>query len=63
MRLLLEKSTLDTAAIPSMQHLDSQARQAIVAAIAADMKAPLKEVTHDDQVVIPFHAHMVSAWR
>ena len=54
---------VDTAAIPSMQHLDAQARQAIVAAITADMKSPLEEVTRDDHVVIPFHAHMVSAWR
>jgi ubiquinone/menaquinone biosynthesis C-methylase UbiE len=54
---------VDTAAIPSMQHLDAQARQEIVAAITADMKSPLKEVTHDNHVVIPFHAHIVSAWR
>jgi SAM-dependent methyltransferase len=54
---------VDTAAIPSMQHLDAQARQAIVAAITADIESPLKEVTHDNHVVIPFHAHIVSAWR
>lgn len=54
---------VDTAAIPSMQHLDEQARQAIIAAISADMKAPLKEVTHDNQVVIPFHALIARAWR
>jgi hypothetical protein len=54
---------VDTAAIPSMQHLDAQARQAIVAAITAEMESPLKEVTHDNHVVIPFHAHIVSAWR
>ncbi|MGH7472108.1 MAG: class I SAM-dependent methyltransferase [Longimicrobiales bacterium] len=54
---------VDTAAIPSMQHLDAQARQAIVAAISADMESSLKEVTHDDHVVIQFHAHIVRAWR
>jgi SAM-dependent methyltransferase len=54
---------VDTAAIPSMQHLDAQARQAIVAAITADMESPLNEVTHDNHVVIPFHAHIVSAWQ
>jgi hypothetical protein len=53
---------VDTASIPSMQKLDGHARQAIVAAIAADMQSPLKEVTHDDHVVIEFHAHLVSAW-
>jgi len=47
---------VDTAAIPSMQHLDTAARGRIVAAIAADMKAPLVEVTRGDQVVLPFHA-------
>jgi ubiquinone/menaquinone biosynthesis C-methylase UbiE len=54
---------VDTAAIPSMQDLDSPARQAIVAAIAADMTSPLREVTHDNHVVIQFHAHIGSAWR
>jgi ubiquinone/menaquinone biosynthesis C-methylase UbiE len=54
---------VDTAAIPSMQDLDAPARQAIVAAIAADMTLPLREVTHDNHVVIQFHAHIASAWR
>ena len=53
---------VDTAAIPSMQHLAAEARQAIVEAISADMASPLKQVTHDDHVVIPFHAHIVKAW-
>ena len=52
---------VDTAAIPSMQHLDSQAREAMVAAITADMQSPLKEVTHDNNVVITFHGHIVRA--
>ena len=39
---------VDTAAIPSMQHLDAQARQAITAAIGEDMEAPLLEVTEGD---------------
>jgi ubiquinone/menaquinone biosynthesis C-methylase UbiE len=54
---------VDTAAIPSMQHLDARARQAIVSAITADMQSPLGEVTYDNHVVIPFHAHIVKAWR
>lgn len=53
---------VDTAAIPSMQHLDAQARQTIVAAIADDMKSPLEEITHDDHVVMEFHANIVRAW-
>lgn len=53
---------VDTAAIPSMQHLDAPARKDIVAAIAADMKAPLREVTEDNHVVIQFHAQIASAW-
>jgi hypothetical protein len=45
-----------------MQHLDSQSRQAIVATITADMQSPLKEVTHENHVVLPFHGHIVRAW-
>jgi hypothetical protein len=52
---------VDIAAIPSMQHLDSRAQKEIVAAITADMQSPLKEVTHDNHVVIPFHGHIVRA--
>jgi SAM-dependent methyltransferase len=53
---------VDTAAIPSMQHLDTQARQAIVEAIADDVKSPLEEITHENHVVIEFHANIVRAW-
>jgi hypothetical protein len=52
---------LDTAAIPSMQHLDAQAGQAIVAAISKDMEAPLR--MEGDHNVIPFHAHIALARR
>ena len=52
---------VDTAAIPSMQHLDSRSREAIVATITADMQSPLKEVTHDNHVVLPFHGYIVKA--
>ncbi len=52
-----------TAAIPSMQGLDNQAREAIVAAISEDMKTPLHEVTQDDHVVIQFHAYVAHAGR
>jgi ubiquinone/menaquinone biosynthesis C-methylase UbiE len=52
---------VDTAAIPSLQHLDAQARQAITAAVGDEMKEALQEVTQGDSVVIPFHAHIVRA--
>ena len=54
---------LDTAAIPSMQHLDAQARQELIAAISEEMAGPLREVTQDDNVVLPFHVHIARAER
>jgi ubiquinone/menaquinone biosynthesis C-methylase UbiE len=54
---------VDTAAIPSMQALDAQARQEIVAAIRTDMEGPLREVTQGDHVVLPFHALLARAGR
>lgn len=54
---------VDTAAIPSMQHLDDKARQAIVADIREEMEAPLREATEGDYVVLPFHAHIARARR
>jgi ubiquinone/menaquinone biosynthesis C-methylase UbiE len=47
---------VDTAAIPSMQHLDAVERGKIVAAITSDMRAALSGITRDDRVLIPFHA-------
>jgi ubiquinone/menaquinone biosynthesis C-methylase UbiE len=52
---------VDTASIPSMQPLDSKAREAIVTAITRDMQAPLKELTSDNHVVIPFHGLILTA--
>jgi hypothetical protein len=52
---------IDTASIPSMQHLDSKAREAIVTAIARDMRSPLKELTSENHVVIPFHGLIMTA--
>ena len=54
---------VDTAAIPSMQHLDEEARKAITAAISDEMREPLSHVIKEDHVVIPFHAHIVRAER
>ena len=52
---------VDTAAIPSMQHLDSKAREAIVAAITRDVQSSLKELVSDNHVVMPFHGSMITA--
>ena len=52
---------VDTAAIPSMQHLDSKAREAIVTAITRDMQSPLKELISDNHVVIPFRGLVFTA--
>lgn len=52
---------VDTAAIPSMQHLDAAARREIVAAVEADMAGPLAAATQGGHVVIDFHAHIVCA--
>jgi ubiquinone/menaquinone biosynthesis C-methylase UbiE len=52
---------VDTAAIPSMQHLDVPARKKIVDAITVDMKSPLQEVTTENHVVIEFHAQILTA--
>jgi hypothetical protein len=46
---------VDTASIPSMQHLDSKARQAIATAITRDMQSLLNELISDNHMVIPFH--------
>ncbi|MGH2531415.1 MAG: class I SAM-dependent methyltransferase [Thermomicrobiales bacterium] len=54
---------VDTAAIPAMQHLDAVARQELTAAIRDDMEAPLREVTEDDVVVLPFHLLIARAYR
>src|SRR5262245_9736994 len=52
---------VDTAAIPSMQHLDSKAREAIVSAITNDMQSLLNEHISDNHVVMPFHGRILTA--
>jgi ubiquinone/menaquinone biosynthesis C-methylase UbiE len=54
---------VDTAAIPSMQHLDARGRRQITAAIRGDLAGPLREATEGGHVVIPFHAHVARAAR
>jgi SAM-dependent methyltransferase len=46
---------VDTAAIPAMQQLDAMARQSLIASIQEEMQGPLRAVTEDGAVRIPFH--------
>lgn len=48
---------------PALQHLDNKAQQAIMAATRQDMQSPLEEVMQENQVVLPFYAHVVRARR
>ncbi len=50
---------VDPTAIPSMQHLDDQARQAVMDSMRAEMEEALRAVTEGGRVVMPFHAHIV----
>jgi ubiquinone/menaquinone biosynthesis C-methylase UbiE len=54
---------VDTAAIPAMQRLDASARRQMADAIRQDVAGALRELTHDDHVVIPFHALLARARR
>jgi SAM-dependent methyltransferase len=54
---------VDTASIPAMQHLDVEARAAMVDAIATDMRDALREVTAGDVVAMPFHTLIAIATR
>lgn len=54
---------VDTAAIPTMQHLDAQARQSLLSAIRQAMEEPLREATVDNHVTIPFHTYIARAER
>lgn len=60
---LAEEIAVDTAAIPSMQHLDAAARQAILQEIQQEMELPLRAVTEGNEVVLPFHVYIVHAER
>jgi ubiquinone/menaquinone biosynthesis C-methylase UbiE len=54
---------VDTASVPAMQSLTPGARATLVEQIRDDMAAALAKVTEGDHVVLPFHAHIVSAYR
>jgi ubiquinone/menaquinone biosynthesis C-methylase UbiE len=55
-RFLAMEIEIDTAAIPSMQHLDAAARRDVVEAIRAEMEPTLRQHTRDHRVELPFHA-------
>jgi ubiquinone/menaquinone biosynthesis C-methylase UbiE len=52
---------VDTAAIPSMQHLDAAARREVTTALERDMAEQLRGVTEDGHVVLPFHVLIARA--
>ena len=54
---------VDTAAIPTMQGLDPDARRDLTAAIQADMAEALRTVTEGDHVRLTFHAQIACASR
>jgi hypothetical protein len=62
-RFLAAEIDVDTASVPSMQHLDQNARKEITAAIGNEMKETLTRFIVEDHVVIPFHAFLVRAER
>lgn len=54
---------INPAEAPALQNLDQEAQQAIMAAVRQDMQSPLEEVTHENQVVLQFHAHIAQTRR
>ena len=52
---------IDPTEAPALQNLDKEAQQEILAAARQDMQSPLEEVMQENQVVLPFHAHIAQA--
>jgi len=52
---------INPAEAPALHNLDKEAQQAIMAAARQDMQSPLEEVMQENQVVLPFHAHIAQA--
>jgi ubiquinone/menaquinone biosynthesis C-methylase UbiE len=52
---------INPAEAPALQNLDKEAQQEIMAAARQDMQSPLEEVMQENQVVLPFHAHIAQA--
>jgi ubiquinone/menaquinone biosynthesis C-methylase UbiE len=57
------ESDVDPAECPALQHLDTEAQQAILAAVRQEMQAPLHEVMQGDEVVMTSYAHIAHASR
>jgi ubiquinone/menaquinone biosynthesis C-methylase UbiE len=52
---------VDPADTPALHNLGSEAQQAIMAAVREEMQGPINEVMQENQVVLPFHAHIAQA--
>jgi ubiquinone/menaquinone biosynthesis C-methylase UbiE len=52
---------VDPTETPALQNLDPEAQREIMAAARQDMQSPLEEVMQENQVVLPFHAHIAQA--
>jgi ubiquinone/menaquinone biosynthesis C-methylase UbiE len=59
--LLAWEIDINPAEAPTLRNLDKEAQQAIMAAARQDMQSPLEEVMQENQVVLPFHAHIAQA--
>jgi SAM-dependent methyltransferase len=62
-RYLRLRLTSVIVAIPSLQQLDEQGREAVVAAIAQEMAQPLRAYTVGDEVVMPSGVQIAHATR
>jgi hypothetical protein len=62
-RYLRLRLTSVIAAIPSLQQLDEQGREAVVAAIGQEMAQPLRAYTVGDEVVMPSGVQIAHATR
>jgi len=51
------------AAVPSMQRYATIQRGRLAAELAGELEGPIRAVTADGQMVIPFHAHIATAAR
>ena len=51
---------VDPQTTPALRNLDTQAQQAVMDAVRGELAEPLRAVTVDHQVVLPFRAHLVS---
>ena len=54
---------VDPAETPALKNLDAEAQKAILKSLHEEMQAPLQDVTKDNEVVLPSHAHIAHARR